>query len=194
MTDGNKANANNSNKSEGAISSASMEGFPEINDSTSPSFQRTIGSMMGEIVWLMTQSPIHRKLSLADLEWLVMPPIVLGQYKLFRDENQKPIGVALWGYLNEQAEKKLKKVGKLAPQDWGNNAALDAAAGLVRREGGTLWLIELIAPFHTDDNQHRQRMIADVTGTSLKGQHIKLLHLSPESGKREEIIVGKNPS
>ena len=190
MTDGNKANANNSNKSEGAISSASMEGFPEINDSTSPSFQRTIGSMMGEIVWLMTQSPIHRKLSLADLEWLVMPPIVLGQYKLFRDENQKPIGVALWGYLNEQAEKKLKTSGKLAPSDWGNGARLDPQKGLVANEGGTLWLVELIAPFHCNENSHREQMLADLIRTALEGQSVKFMHVDPATKQRTESAIG----
>ena len=50
---------------------------------------RTIGSMMGEIVWLMSQSQTHKFLSLADLEWLLMPPIILGQYKLFKDKNKK---------------------------------------------------------------------------------------------------------
>ncbi len=153
---------------------------------------RTIGSMMGEVVWLMTQSQAHKFLSLADLEWLLMPPIILGQYKLFRDANKKPMGAALWGYLNEEAEQKLKTVGRLAPQDWGNKANLDQQKGLIANEGGTLWLVELVAPFHSDKNKHREQMLADLMGTALKNKPLKMMHVNPETGQREEITLGES--
>lgn len=150
---------------------------------------RTVGSMMGEIVWLMSQSPAHRFLSLADLEWLLMPPIVLGQYKLFRDPNKKPAGAALWGYLSEAAEQRLKAAGRLAPQDWGNNAQLDPERGLIRKEGGILWLVELIAPFHNEQNQQRQQMLADLMQTAFKGQEVKMMHLNTKTNQREELVL-----
>jgi cytolysin-activating lysine-acyltransferase len=34
---------------------------------------KTVSQILGEIVWLMTQSPRHRALALSDLECLVMP-------------------------------------------------------------------------------------------------------------------------
>jgi cytolysin-activating lysine-acyltransferase len=151
---------------------------------------KTLGSMIGEIVWLMSQSPIHKYLSLVDLEWALMPPVILNQYKLFRD-GKKPVGAALWGYLSAEAEEKLKTVGRLAPQDWGNNARLDADEGLVPTPGGTLWLVELIAPFHNEANKHREQMLADLVQTILKGKPFRMMHVSPESGHREELIIGK---
>ena len=63
-----------------------------MNNTTSSSTQAatqaspTMGSMMGEIVWLMSQSPIHKILAISDLEWLLMPPLLLGQYKLFYND------------------------------------------------------------------------------------------------------------
>lgn len=42
-------------------------------------FTSTLGNIIGEIVWLITQSPVHRKLQLSDLEWLVYPPVILNQ-------------------------------------------------------------------------------------------------------------------
>ena len=150
---------------------------------------KSIGSMMGEIVWLMTQSPVHKHLSLADLEWALMPAIILGQYKIYR-EGKKPMAAALWGYLDEKAEERLKAAGRLAPQDWGNNAQLSEEDGLVRQDGGTLWLIELITPFHNDTNKHREQIVLDLTKTALKGQKFKMMHINPATGKREELNIG----
>jgi cytolysin-activating lysine-acyltransferase len=38
---------------------------------------KTVAQVLGEITWLMTQSPRHKALALGDLEWLVMPAILL---------------------------------------------------------------------------------------------------------------------
>lgn len=151
---------------------------------------RTLGSMIGEIVWLMGQSPIHRELAIKDLEWLIMPAVVLGQYKLFRGDNGAPIGAALWAYLSDESEARFKTKGKILPQEWGNGAQLDAEKGLIARSGGTLWLVELIAPFHTKENQHREQMLQDLLGTALNGQKLKMIHVNPDTHKKEEIQVG----
>lgn len=149
----------------------------------------TLGGVIGEIVWLMTQSPIHRKLQLGDLAWLLYPPVLLNQYKIFRDESGQAQGVVFWGYINEQAEIKLRNLGKLAPEDWGNNAQVDSEKGLIARDGGQLWLVEMIAPFHTAENMHRERMIEDLKKTSFGGRDFKLFKLNMGTGKREETLV-----
>lgn len=154
---------------------------------------KTLGSMIGEMVWLMSQSPIYRELKLKDLEWLLMPPVVLGQYKLFKNDQGTPIGAALWAYLSPQAEQTFKAKGKLQPEDWGNDAQLDQTKGLIRQEGGTLWLIELVAPFHTAENKHRELMIQDLMSSALKGQQLKMIHINPANQKREVLSFGSNP-
>ncbi len=59
--------------------------------------------MLGEIVWLMSQSPLHKQFFISDLEWLVMTPVLLQQFRLFYDQG-KPIGVAFWATVNEEVE------------------------------------------------------------------------------------------
>jgi cytolysin-activating lysine-acyltransferase len=51
--------------------------------------------MLGEMTWLLSQSPLHNVLQLKDLEWLVMPALIHEQFYLFRD-GDKPVGLALW--------------------------------------------------------------------------------------------------
>lgn len=93
----------------------------------------TVASVMGEIVWLLTQSSPHKHLFLADLEWLVMPPVLLSQYRIFRVQD-RPVGVAFWAFLTEEAEARLK----------GGNPRLRADEW---KAGDRAWLIDLVAPF-----------------------------------------------
>src|SRR5262249_11944001 len=38
--------------------------------------------VLGEIVWLMSQSPLHKQLFISDLERLVMTPMLLQRFRL----------------------------------------------------------------------------------------------------------------
>ena len=152
---------------------------------------RTFGGVIGDAVWLMSQSQGHKYLSLADLEWALIPPVILGQYKLFRDDGKKPIGLALWAYLSEEAEKRLKLGNRLAPSDWGNNAQPDKDHGYVPQEGGTLWLVELVCPFSNETNKFKEKMLADVMQTALKDKPFKMMRINLETHKREEILLNQ---
>jgi cytolysin-activating lysine-acyltransferase len=89
--------------------------------------------VLGEVTWLMTHSPAHKHLFLADLEWLVLPPVMVKQFRLFKNGN-RPFAFASWAYLDEEAEKRLLAgQPRLRPGDW--------------RSGDRLWLIDVVAPF-----------------------------------------------
>ena len=55
---------------------------------------KTVAQVLGEITWLMTQSPRHKAIPLGDLEWLLMPAILLRQFRIFY-KGEQPVGVAL---------------------------------------------------------------------------------------------------
>ncbi len=108
--------------------------------------QKTIANMLGEVVWLMTQSAQHKIFFVSDLEWLAMAPILLKQFRVFyatdKDaaggEQSKPIGVVLWAAVNEEVEARLAAGNaKMRPQDW--------------RSGDRLWVVDVIAPFGGHD-------------------------------------------
>src|SRR4051812_11769171 len=56
---------------------------------------KPVAQVLGGIAWLMRQSPRHKALTLGDLEWLVMPAILLRQFRIFY-QGDRPVGVALW--------------------------------------------------------------------------------------------------
>ena len=128
--------------------------------------EKTVAQMLGEVVWLMTQSPSHKTFFLSDLEWLAMAPIMLKQFRVFyaTDQNaeaqgnkgaSRPIGVVLWANVDEDVEQRLKDGNaKLRPQDW--------------RSGDRLWVVEIIAPFGGHDE-----MLKDLKSQVFKDKTLK---------------------
>src|SRR2546422_11522237 len=64
-------------------------------------------SLFGQVAWLMMQSPVHRHLFLADLEYRVAPPLMLQQFRLYRRDNV-PVEFVSWALLNEEVEKRVQ--------------------------------------------------------------------------------------
>src|SRR3954464_12811154 len=104
----------------------------------------TVSHLLGEMTWLLTQSPLHRALQIGDLEWLVMPALIHRQFYIFRD-GEKPVGLALWGRCNRCAEAKRER-GMIEPE---NRLTLEEW-----QSGDAVWLVDLIAPFADDSNRH----------------------------------------
>ena len=63
------------------------------------------------------------------------------------------------------------KVASALHHKIGVMATLYPEKGMAAKEGGTLWLIELISPFNDDKNNHQQQMLADLMQTRLKGKN-----------------------
>src|SRR4051812_2681749 len=94
---------------------------------------KTVAQVLGEIVWLMTQSPRHKQVALGDLEWLVMPAILLRQFRIFY-KGEQPVGLALWALADDVVAKRIDAgENRLAAVEWKN--------------GSNLRIIDIVAPF-----------------------------------------------
>ena len=125
-------------------------------------------SVLGHVLWLMSQSPIHKHMFVSDFEWLVMPAILHGQFRIWREKNAQgvliPVAYASWAYLDEAAEQRIRQsIKRLAPTDW--------------KSGTNLWLIDLIAPFGGAD-----KAVKELKEKILKGQTIKSIQPNPAGG------------
>jgi cytolysin-activating lysine-acyltransferase len=126
-----------------------------MSQSPRPLPEKTVSHVLGEITWLLSQSPIHKNLFISDLEWMVMPAILLEQFRIFHGPNQRPAGLILWGSISNETEQRLlNHQVKLSPQEW--------------RNGDNLWLIEMVAPFGG-----QEEMLADAAATIFKGKSFK---------------------
>jgi cytolysin-activating lysine-acyltransferase len=94
---------------------------------------KTVSQVLGEITWLMTQSPRHKAIPLGDLEWLLMPAILLRQFRIFY-KGEQPVGIALWALADDLVAKRIDAGDKrLAAVEW--------------KSGTLLRIIDIVAPF-----------------------------------------------
>jgi cytolysin-activating lysine-acyltransferase len=123
---------------------------------------KTLSHVLGEVSWLISQSPLGRNLFVADLEWFVMPPLLLEQFRLYPMADGRPAGLLLWARITEETEQRLIAGNpRLAPHEW--NA------------GDRLWLIELIAPFGGEEE-----MLEDAKRTIFAGQSFRYQVAGPD--------------
>ena len=161
---------------------------------------RKVSEVLGEIVWLMSQSPIHKRLFIQDLEWFVMTPILLKQFRTFYAKD-RPIGVVLWAHANEEVAAMLAEgTTKLRPQDWDGRPKPAAAqgisptpgmasqAGLGSASGGStaedttqIWIVEVIAPFGG-----AEEMVRDLKANVFPGREVRYLTTGPQ-GKKVKV-------
>jgi cytolysin-activating lysine-acyltransferase len=94
---------------------------------------KTVAQVLGEITWLMTQSPRHKAVPLGDLEWLLMPAILLRQFRIFY-KGEQPVGVALWALADDEVAKRIDAGDtRLTAVEW--------------KSGTKLRIVDIIAPF-----------------------------------------------
>jgi cytolysin-activating lysine-acyltransferase len=127
-------------------------GAPHANGNTAAGqvepAPKTVSQVLGEIVWLMTQSPRHKSIALGDLEWLVMPAILLRQFRIFY-KGEQPAGVALWALADDLVAKRI---------DTGDNRL----SAVEWKSGPHMRLVELVAPFGAEAEMRQQ--VAELGG------------------------------
>ena len=57
--------------------------------------------VVGEVAMFLGESKRHRHNFLSDLHWLVLPPVLLRQYKLARDSEGRTVGYVSWAFAGE---------------------------------------------------------------------------------------------
>ncbi len=130
--------------------------------------EKTVAEMLGEITWLLTQSPIHKQMFIGDLEWFCMPPIIHRTFRMFYGP-QSPAAVALFANVSAETDARLMAGGhKLQPGEWVG--------------GDIAWLVELIAPFGA-----QEEILNDLSASVFAGRPFKFHRVTP-AGQREVAV------
>jgi cytolysin-activating lysine-acyltransferase len=141
----------------------------------------TIAHMLGEVSWVLSQSRYHKHFSLGDLEWMVMPPILANQFRVFRDDKM-PVGFAIWAHVSEDVETRLREQveqgagARLKPEDW--------------KSGDRLWLIELVS-LDAENETLTKAMLADLAANALAGKRFKFFAADSTTGRRTVREIGE---
>ncbi len=86
-----------------------------------------VAASFGEIVTLLMRSPGDKQRPIQDLEWMVAPAIMTGQFAVADAQSKEngavmPVGAVLWAHVSAEVDKRLSELGdqapRLAPNEW----------------------------------------------------------------------------
>jgi cytolysin-activating lysine-acyltransferase len=148
---------------------------PTHGAAPAPAATPTVSAVFGEIAWLMTQSTLHKSMFLSDLEWLVMPPLMLGQFRLFhgpdplQPKNQRPIGCIFWALATPEVTERLATgITRMRPTDWRPTGLGGHGDDAARNSDAVVWIVDCLAPFGGTD-----QMIQDFKEKVFPGREVK---------------------
>lgn len=117
-----------------------------------------------QIVTVLMRTSTHKHLALADLEWLVFPPLLTGQFSVASVKSKDgkttlPAAVALWASVSADVDKRLSEnlnaPVRLRPDEW--------------RSGEVLWLVEALG-----DERIVPTLLKQLCESTFKGKDVKV--------------------
>lgn len=124
--------------------------------------------LLGHVSWLMLQQSVTRNTLLGDLEWRVLPALLLKQAKLYSRDNT-PLAFASWAMLSDEAALRYRGAPhKLAAADW--------------KSGDQIWLIDMFTPFGG-----AMDLLQDLRQGVFAGQPVH--QLAPAAGGLADVVT-----
>ncbi len=120
--------------------------------------------LLGPVTWLMMQQPASRHTLVSELEWRVLPALMLDQAKLYL-KDEAPIAFVSWARLSDAVAQRYKTAPhQLTMTDWNS--------------GDQVWLIDVLTPFGG-----AQDVLKDLREKVFAGQVVNQLVPIPEASK-----------
>src|SRR5947209_5511459 len=100
---------------------------------------KLFAASIGDMVVLLSRSPAHKHFSLADIEWLVLPPVIARQFYVVEAADKErgfraPIAAVTWAFVSEEIDQRLTEQidgrVRLRPEEW--------------KSGKMAWIIDAI--------------------------------------------------
>ncbi len=144
---------------------------------------KLVSAAFGEIVTLLMRAPGYKHYTLADLEWLVVPPLLTNQFTLAEARSKEtgltaPVGVALWARVSDEVDQRLSgdlsRPIRLRPDEWNS--------------GSNLWLIDAVGPAKIV-----QALLQRLRNEDFKGQDFKL-RARDDKGEPIVKVISATPS
>ncbi len=99
---------------------------------------KLVSASIGDIAVVFSRVESHKHFALADIQWMIVPPVVLGQFyvaELAHKEQgvRAPVAAVTWAYVSLEVDQRLRAQAdervKLAPAEW--------------KSGEITWLIDM---------------------------------------------------
>jgi hemolysin-activating ACP:hemolysin acyltransferase len=112
-----------------SIDSKPVEDFLKSLDpaQVGAALSKLVAASIGDIVVVLSRSPARKHYSLADIEWMVIPPVCMGQFYIVEamDKTQgfrAPVAAVTWASVSDEVDELLQKqatsLRRLRPDQW----------------------------------------------------------------------------
>jgi hemolysin-activating ACP:hemolysin acyltransferase len=116
-----------------------------------------------QIIGVLMRSEHYKHYTLADLEWLVVPPMLAAQYRIGEAKQKTggsvPVAVVLWASVSADVDQRLAQVGnvpiRLRPDEW--------------TSGEILWLVHAAG-----EPRFVRQVLKQLNDSAFKGREVKV--------------------
>lgn len=116
--------------------------------------------ILGPATWLYARDPFRKHMFMADIDWALLPAIVLDQCRLFT-KGKLPYAFVSWAFVSDAIDARLRSgIPKIAPHEW--------------QSGPHVWLIDIVAPFG-----HGEEVVDELRRTLFAGKTVRAIRPSP---------------
>ena len=141
---------------------------------------KLISASIGDMVVVLSRVPAYKFHTLADIEWLVLPAVLSGQFYVAEMAHAEhglraPVGCVTWASVSDAVAARLAEGGgpaaRLKPEDW--------------TSGPHLWLIDAVG-----EPRVVAEALAMLVETRFKEQPVRISLRDAEGGARVETVQG----
>lgn len=127
-------------------------------------------SMLGDVVWLMAHSKLHKEWPMVSIFQWVVPALVHKQCRLYRRDG-RPVAYVAWARMSKEVEEAyVLNPRSLNPKDW--------------TSGDRGWLVDWIAPFGDS-----AMVMQDLREGLFKDEVGRALRVKPNSDEMQIIYI-----
>jgi len=130
-----------------AAASNPLAGFDKAQVTAAVS--KLLSASIGDIAVVMSRSPQHKHYTLADIEWMILPAVLTGQYYVAEAASKEsgaraPVACITWASVSDETDRRLRAASgqriRLRPDEWksGEHVWLVDAVGNPRAMAGAL--------------------------------------------------------
>jgi hemolysin-activating ACP:hemolysin acyltransferase len=119
---------------------------------------------LAQVIGVLMRSKLYRQVTLADLEWLVIPPLLAGQFRIgevkMNDSDATiPATLVLWASVSPEVDQRLMQTEspplRLAPDEW--------------KSGDILWVTHAVG-----EPRFLRQLLRKLAETTFKGREVKV--------------------
>ena len=140
---------------------------------------KLVSASVGDLVVVMSRSPAHKHYSLADIEWMVLPPVLANQFHVADAAHKEtgaraPVAAITWARVSQEVDRKLTahtgtQLPRLRPDEW--------------TSGAIIWIIDMVG-----DPQGLSVAIKQLQETVWQGEEVKVVVMGFGSERTVRVL------